>query len=78
MITHTHIPAPQVCVHIPPVRRALPPAVTHVIPLSLQEEECEDEGIEGGGGVFLPTPRAVMQKKKNPLLCTGPFVLYNQ
>lgn len=69
--THTQIPAPQVCVHIPPVRRTFPPAVTHVIPLSLKKEECEDEGIDGGGGVRVVSSyqhRGQLCKKRKPSL----------
>lgn len=40
----THIPAPQVCVHIPPVLRVFPPAVTHVIPLSLEGKSVRMKG----------------------------------
>lgn len=78
-----HIPAPQVCVHTSRCPEGLPPH-THVIPLSLEEEEYEDEGTEGGGEVKVVSSypyRGQLCKKKRkilPLLCTGPFVLYNQ
>lgn len=80
--THTHSCTTGVCAHSP-CPEGLPPAVTHVIPLSLEEEECEDEGIEGGGGVrvvssYQHQKQLCKKKEKLPLLCTGPFVLYNQ
>lgn len=80
--THTHSCTTGVCAHSP-CPEGLPPAVTHVIPLSLEEEECEDEGIEGGGGVrvissYQHQKQLCKKKEKLPLLCTDPFVLGNQ
>lgn len=43
------------------------PLQLHVIPLSLEEEECEDEGIAGGGGGIrvVSSYQGQLCKKKN-------------
>lgn len=80
--THTHTFLRHRCVCTFPCLEGLSPAVTHAIPLSLEEEECEDEGIEGGGWVRVVSSyqhqgQLCKKKKKILLLCTGLFVLYN-
>lgn len=65
--------------HIPPHPKGLSPAFTHVIPLSLVEEESKDEGIEGGGGVRVVSSyqhQGQFQKTKKKKHFA--FVLFNQ
>lgn len=52
-------------VHIPLILGAFPLQL-HMIPLSLEEEECEDEGIGGGGGDWI---RAVSSYQRQGRLC---------
>lgn len=80
---NTHIPAPQVCVHIPPVLRVFPPCSYTCDPPIPRGEECEDEGLEEGSGVrvvssYKHLAQLCRGKKDSSLLCTGPFVLNNQ
>lgn len=68
--THTHSCTTGVCAHSP-CPEGLSPAVTHVIPP--HPWRCEDEGIDGGGGVRVVSSyqhqgQLCKKKKKTPLV----------